>query len=355
MGPLRGKPGHRLGGDLADQRGRGAPRLGAPEAGRQADDLEPLGWRHQQRPVRSAGDAQDRQRPAPGACQRQHATGHLAVERRRIEVALARHHQVGSGPSAPPGRRGPPRGRSPARSGRPARRGRRPTLPPRPHRPRPSHRRRSGARTALRPRPGAAREPGLARAWRPSGGRTPRRLRGTAWSRRTPRPARPRAAPPASPPRRTRPAPRRSWPNPRSRSRCGAPRVAGRHEELSDAGRVGADGIVTMRPWQQAASRRTGHLDDRRRAVDRLEHAPLRVDRRTEWPADDGGRGVPPSASRRPSPPSDIGTSSAVQPAPLAAPPAAAAASAADTVPRNLSGAATRWGTGTKLAKGRTR
>ena len=45
----------------------------------------------------------------------------------------------------------------------------------------------------------------------------------------------------------------------------------------------------------------------------------------------------PPSTSRRPSPPSDIGTSSASAPSSQQAWPTAAVASAADTVPRNLS------------------
>ncbi len=54
---------------------------------------------------------------------------------------------------------------------------------------------------------------------------------------------------------------------------------------------------------------------------------------------------VPPSASSRPSPPSDMGTSSAVHPAARAASAMADATSAALAVPRNLSGAATRWGT----------
>ncbi len=54
---------------------------------------------------------------------------------------------------------------------------------------------------------------------------------------------------------------------------------------------------------------------------------------------------TPPSARSRPSPPSDIGTSSAVHPAARAAPAMAAATSPAEAVPRNLSGAATRWGT----------
>ena len=61
---------------------------------------------------------------------------------------------------------------------------------------------------------------------------------------------------------------------------------------------------------------------------------------------------VPSSASSRPSPPSDIGTSSAVHPSPAAAPAIAAAASVALAVPRNLSGAATRWGTGGTLPNG---
>ena len=81
-----------------------------------------------------------------------------------------------------------------------------------------------------------------------------------------------------------------------------------------------------------------------------VEHAPLRVDRVAEGAGDRGaGAGRPPSASSRPSPPSDMGTSSAVQPAVRAAFAMAAAASAADAVPRNLSGAATRCGTTGKL------
>ena len=51
---------------------------------------------------------------------------------------------------------------------------------------------------------------------------------------------------------------------------------------------------------------------------------------------------VPPTASRVPSPPSAIGTSSADQPSRRAAPAAAAATAGAPAVPRNLSGAATR-------------
>jgi len=61
---------------------------------------------------------------------------------------------------------------------------------------------------------------------------------------------------------------------------------------------------------------------------------------------------VPPRASSRPSPPSDIGTSSAVHPAPRAAAAMVAATSVPLAVPRNLSGAATGWGTGGTLPNG---
>ena len=133
-------------------------------------------------------------------------------------------------------------------------------------------------------------------------------------------------------------------------------RVARRHEELPDARRAGADRVVAVGPRQQGASRRTRHLDDRRGAAGRVQHAPLGLDRRAERAAHHGGVRAPrrvrragprrrrTSGPRRPSIPPR-----------RAAPAAAAAASAADAVPRNLSGAATRWGTGTKLAKGRTR
>ncbi len=59
----------------------------------------------------------------------------------------------------------------------------------------------------------------------------------------------------------------------------------------------------------------------------------------------------PCTASRIPSPPSAIGTSSAVQPAARAEPAAAAATSEAAAVPRNLSGAATRWPMNPSMAR----
>ena len=73
--------------------------------------------------------------------------------------------------------------------------------------------------------------------------------------------------------------------------------------------------------------------------------------------------GVPPTARRRPSPPSDMGISSALHPTRRAAPPTAAATSAAVAVPRNLSGAAMRcdmgvevtgWPNSPAQARGRT-
>src|SRR5579875_2601638 len=53
----------------------------------------------------------------------------------------------------------------------------------------------------------------------------------------------------------------------------------------------------------------------------------------------------PPTTSQKPSPPSDTGIWSQLQPAAVAARATAAATSPALAVPRNLSGAATRWGT----------
>ena len=267
-----------------------APRASTrAEARRQADDLEPLGWRHQQRPVRSAGDAEDRQRPAPGACQRQHATGHLAVERRRVEVALARHHQVGA---VHPPRQGDeaghevetrldPGAQRDEATGQPS--GRAGT----------DHARHVDAGLALVARGDLDQAAPESLDLRGRGALLGAEHRGGFEERRG-HVARHDQLDPAQRLRRAHGVERALPPVGRGRTPAAdhdaaRPGVAGRHEELSDAGRVGADGIVTMRPWQQAASRRTGHLDDRRRAVDRLEHAPFRLDRPTERPADDGG------------------------------------------------------------------
>ncbi len=237
----------------------------------------------------SAGDAEDRQRLAPGACQCQHATGHLAVERRRVEVTLARHHQVGAIHAPRQGdearheveTRLDPGAQRHEATGQPSRRACT------------GHARHVDAGLALVARRHLDQAAPESLDLRGCGALLGTEYRGGIEERRG-HVARHDQLDPSqrlavNPPRRTHPAPRRSWPNPRSRPRCGAPRVAGRHEELADAGGVGADGIVTAGPGQQAASSRTRHLDDRRRAVDRLEHAPLRLDRPTERPAHDRG------------------------------------------------------------------
>ena len=125
---------------------------------------------------------------------------------------------------------------------------------------------------------------------------------------------------PASRPRRRRPRPRRWWPTRHSRSRCGAPRRPGRPA-----------GAGPRRPCRRARDRRRAacgsegapgrprHLDDRGRGL----AAPTRWSSMRHSASTGAPSGpatvvtclVPPSASSRPSPPSDIGTSSAVQPA----------------------------------------
>ena len=121
---------------------------------------------------------------------------------------------------------------------------------------------------------------------------------------------------------------------------------------------VGVDGVLVLGVGDEGAAGGLGHLDDggerlvAASAVGAAGPGGVSVRRRhsasTGWPRGPGTvvwRDAPPSASSRPSPPSDIGTSSAVQPARRAAAAAAAAASPAEAVPRNLSGATTRCGT----------
>ena len=62
------------------------------------------------------------------------------------------------------------------------------------------------------------------------------------------------------------------------------PGVARGQEELADAGRVGADRVVAVRPREQRPPGGPGHLDDRGRAAvgAASEHAPLGLDRRAE-------------------------------------------------------------------------
>ena len=99
-----------------------------------------------------------------------------------------------------------------------------------------------------------------------------------------------------------------------------APRagVAGGQEELAHAGGGGAHRVVAPWPREQRTSRGTGHLDDGGQGLVAgapVQQAPLGLDRGARaGPSTTVERRSPPRARSRPSPPSDMGTSSAVQP-----------------------------------------
>ena len=162
---------------------------------------------------------------------------------------------------------------------------------------------------------------------------TPRRASGEPTASTAPRPPSVVAEPPQPMTMRRAPASRAarsSWPTPVVSARTGSS------------------------PCGWGSSERPAACDISTTAVGPAGSSPSRMRHsastgRPRGPATVVVLGSPPSASRRPSPPSDIGTSSAVHPAWRAASAIAAAASAADAVPRNLSGAATRCGTLGKL------
>ena len=109
-------------------------------------------------------------------------------------------------------------------------------------------------------------------------------------------------------------------------------------DQLAGAGRRRLQRVVAVGAAGERQPAGPGHLDDGR-ALRRCRHAAS-----TGAPSGPVTRDVrlgPPSTSSRPSPPSDIGTSSASWPSSQQALPTAAHASAAVAVPRNLSSAAT--------------
>ena len=189
----------------------------------------------------------------------------------------------------------------------------------------------------------------LRRAWRPSAGRTRWRRRRSASSRRRRRRARSRRSAAGEPTASKAPSPpsvvddppqpitmrrapasraaRRSWPTPVVLARTGSsPRGRG------SRARPAARDISTTAVSGAAPS---GPPSMRHSASTRAPSGPVTT----------VVCGVPPRARSRPSPPSDMGTSSAVQPAARAASGDGRRHLAGRRRPPELSGAATRWGT----------
>lgn len=110
-------------------------------------------------------------------------------------------------------------------------------------------------------------------------------------------------------------------------------------DELADAAARRVERVVSLRPAGEGEPTGLRRLDQRR-AV--LLEPPLGFDRLADGPVTVVRRLPPPSTSSVPSPPSASGSSTAVQPARAAPAAIAAAASRAVSVPRNLSGAASR-------------
>ncbi len=355
-GTLRGKtgrsgakPGQSLAGDFGRSARRSRPGPGPPEALGQADDLEPAGGAASERPVGAADDAQDRQR-APSARARARSStppGTLPWKEggsrwpSPVTTRSARSDAAGQPDHA---RHQVEARLDPGAQGQPGRR-------PGPRRPR----RRARCHIDADLAPVAVRHRGEARAsvstcaavapfWGPKIRAASRK--GVVTSQATTS---------STPPRASGRAHRLEGPPAavggggaaaadHDAARAGVP---GGQQELADPGGAGADRVVPAGPGQQGAAGGTGHLDDGGGALAAVRPSSRRHSASTgspSGPATTVARRAPPSASNRPSPPSDIGTSSALQPAAAGRPDAAAATSAADDVPRNLSGAATRCG-----------